>query len=199
MCWREKLFHQREMWQYTWLFSHSISVDGTTGKLVETHTVFIDELTKQQNMNMYCTSWTNKAILVLSIPSHFFLLFIYSLSCPLHLFLFCHLLPIYFSVTHSISLLNPYFVLLPLFPFFLLICFACLKLHGFLLFFISVYLCLLFSKTFSSCLFLSQRFYNTLWECEPSKGTERQNWTYYPALPRSGAQAGGKEGEYVFL
>lgn len=115
--------------------------------------MFIDELTKQQNMNMYCTSWTNKAILVLSIPSHFFLLFIYSLSCPLHLFLFCHLLPIYFSVTHSISLLNPYFVLLPLFPFFLLICFACLKLHGFLLFFISVYLCLLFSKTFSSCLF----------------------------------------------
>lgn len=102
--------------------------------------------------------------------------FSFSSSFLLPLVLYIHLPPIYYIVYphSSFSFLFSFLALL-------LVC-----------------LCLCPQRP---CYFLcvSQEPWNSLQECESSKGAERQSWANHPSLPWTGAQTRGKEGECLFL
>lgn len=97
--------------------------------------------------------------------------FIPSPSCPLHS-----------SSSHILHCVSPFLLF-------------------FSLFFFSSSSCLFVFRPQRPCYFLcvSQEPWNSLQECESSKGAERQSWANHPSLPWTGAQTRGKEGECLFL
>lgn len=136
-------------------------------------------------------------VLFFIFPSHLHLLFISSISCSLLPSVFVLSFASYL-LFHYTSLPSSIVILYYLFLFILSLRYV-LNSPALFLFFIFYLACVFYSQRHCHWLFLSQSSWYTLWECEPSKGTERQNWAYYPSLPWTGAKARGKEGEYVFV